>query len=249
MSKRVSVVLPVLASILILGSLGLSQQAFAVLTPTAYVNDPTSCDPFFGPPISDEIGEGTVGLPPFGPFPIPEELDVLSQTFAELGTCPSFNGAAVDFVIEIRNLSGKSWEHVVYVTDSGLGIGGHDGFVNGEQAVEIDTFGVNVVLLSESIIADNIWQPLEIWEFVLQDFGGPGPFTLNSTGIAALSPTSIPSTGSIIVWNEGSVGGIILPIDSTSLLLAGAYATASWMIPVIMAAAGFGILLTLRKNH
>jgi len=40
-----------------------------------------------------------------------------------------------------------------------------------------------------------------------------------------------------------TVGGELLPIDTTSLLLAGTYTTASWMIPVIIAAAGFGILI------
>jgi len=192
----------VLFCILTLSNVIIFEESFAEFTPTEFIDDPTSCDTLFGPPISDEIGEGTVGLSPLGPFPPSEELDVISETFAELGTCPSFNGAALDFVIEIKNLSGESWEHVVYVTDFGLGIGGYDGFVNGETAVEIDTFGVNVNLLSESIIADNIWQPLEVWEFVLQDFGASGPFTLDSIGIAAASPTSSPSTGSIIVWNE-----------------------------------------------
>ncbi len=39
------------------------------------------------------------------------------------------------------------------------------------------------------------------------------------------------------------VGGKILPIDSTSLLLAGTFSTVAWIIPVIVAAAGFGIVI------
>jgi len=42
------------------------------------------------------------------------------------------------------------------------------------------------------------------------------------------------------------IGGTILPIDSTSLILAGAQMTASWMIPVIIAGIGFAIVI-LRK--
>ena len=38
------------------------------------------------------------------------------------------------------------------------------------------------------------------------------------------------------------VGGTYLPIDTTSLLLAGASVNV-WMIPVVMSAAGFGILI------
>jgi len=39
------------------------------------------------------------------------------------------------------------------------------------------------------------------------------------------------------------VGGQLLPIDTTALLLAGSQMTAAWMIPVIVAAIGIGIVL------
>jgi hypothetical protein len=42
------------------------------------------------------------------------------------------------------------------------------------------------------------------------------------------------------------VGGILVPVDSTILLLAGTYSTASWLIPTIVSAIGFGIVI-LRK--
>jgi len=42
------------------------------------------------------------------------------------------------------------------------------------------------------------------------------------------------------------VGGELIPIDSTVLVLAGAQSTASWLIPVIVAGAGIGIII-LRK--
>jgi len=43
--------------------------------------------------------------------------------------------------------------------------------------------------------------------------------------------------------SEGTVGGTPVPIDTTSLLLAGTQMTASWMIPVIIAAIGIGIVI------
>ena len=45
------------------------------------------------------------------------------------------------------------------------------------------------------------------------------------------------------------IGGTMIPIDSTALLLAGAQSTASWMIPVIVSAIGIGLaVFTLRKK-
>jgi len=42
------------------------------------------------------------------------------------------------------------------------------------------------------------------------------------------------------------IGGEFLPIDTTALLLAGVQTNAAWMIPVIVSAVGFGIVI-LRK--
>jgi len=52
-------------------------------------------------------------------------------------------------------------------------------------------------------------------------------------------------TGDIIIVN-GDVGGEIIPIETTSLLLAGAQ-TFSWMIPVILSAIGIGLFVVSRK--
>jgi len=239
-----------------MGGFGISQQAFAILTSTTFSDDP-SCDPLFGPPISDEIGEGLLGGtpptgPPTGPFPPDEELDVISQVLGIAGTCPSPNGPGIDSTIKIKNLSEQNWEHVVYVSDPESFMVNFDGFVNGEEAMKIDTFGVNVVLLSESGVPDNIWQRNEVWEFVLQDFGAQaGGFLLNSVGIAAASPGGVgTSSGSIIVWNETSVGGTILPIDTTALLVVGAQTTTPWLILGVVAAVGIGLtVFTLKRNR
>jgi len=39
------------------------------------------------------------------------------------------------------------------------------------------------------------------------------------------------------------VGGELIPLDTTALLLAGTYSTASWMIPVIVSSIGIGIVI------
>ena len=45
----------------------------------------------------------------------------------------------------------------------------------------------------------------------------------------------------------GSIGGDIISLDKTSLILAGTQVTASWLIPVILSVVGIGLVF-LRKN-
>ena len=54
-------------------------------------------------------------------------------------------------------------------------------------------------------------------------------------------------TGDVIVIN-GQVGGEFLPIETTSLLLAGAQSF-SWMIPVILSGIGIGLFVVSRKSE
>jgi len=42
---------------------------------------------------------------------------------------------------------------------------------------------------------------------------------------------------------NGMVGGTLIPIDTTAVLLAGAQMTAYWMIPIIVAGIGFAIVI------
>jgi len=45
-----------------------------------------------------------------------------------------------------------------------------------------------------------------------------------------------------------TVGGEMFPVDTTALLLAATYSTASWMIPLMIAVVGFGIIITHQKT-
>jgi len=47
----------------------------------------------------------------------------------------------------------------------------------------------------------------------------------------------------VTIRNACFVGGSLIPIDTTSLLLAGTQMTAAWMIPVIVAGIGFAIVI------
>ena len=71
------------------------------------------------------------------------------------------------------------------------------------EAFRIDTVGVNTPLVSESITSDGIFEPGEIWSFIIDDylnFGGLPAHLLDSVGVASLSGGEPPSTGSIIAF-------------------------------------------------
>jgi len=74
-------------------------------------------------------------------------------------------------------------------------------------------------------------------------------------GIIELNPGSGTGSGTTIsgtITDETDqcvvVGGTLLPLDSTSLLLAGAQ-TFSWMIPVILSGIGIGLFVVSRKSE
>jgi len=45
------------------------------------------------------------------------------------------------------------------------------------------------------------------------------------------------------IVNQCPVGGELIPLDTSALILAGAQMNASWMIPVIVSAIGIGIVI------
>ena len=263
--------IPILTSILILGSLGLSQQSFAefaLISPT----DAPPCDPLFAPVDVDEIGNGALnGTFPF-PFPFPDFEELTSGLVDPDGssacTTGTSDGAAANPVIFIKNevVPPTEFPFVWYVSDADTTVSNLDGFEGGTIPMffidSVDSFGgagcgANCPLIIEDGTLDGIWEPGETWHIILQDFASPGapPENLNSIGVGFPSTASdLPSesSGSIIVEPFGgfSVGGTVLPIDSTALLVAGAYTTASWMIPVIVSAVGIGLaVFTLKRNR
>jgi len=61
----------------------------------------------------------------------------------------------------------------------------------------------------------------------------------NGDGCSATCQSEVPPS-------ETPVGGQIVPIESTALLLAGAQST-TWLIPLVLSAAGIGLVLVRRK--
>ena len=181
-----------------------------------------------------------------------------------------FPAPAPDLVISITNtvMPPEAFFDVYYVADAATTITNFDGTINGGLAFFIDSpnsfggfgCGVNCPLVSESLILDGIWQPTETWEIVLQDYSntlGIPPEALGSIGVPSgasggTGPSSF-SSGSIVVtfFDEfffGPVGGTEIPVDTTTLLLAGVQSISMWMIPVVAAVAVIGVFVIKRRQ-
>ena len=72
--------------------------------------------------------------------------------------------------------------------------------------------------------------------------------------VSTASPTGSPFTGILEIeeWptihKKMAVGGEMMPIDTTTLLVAGAQMNAAWMVPIIVSAAGIGLLIQAQKT-
>jgi len=86
--------------------------------------------------------------------------------------------------------------------------------------------------------------------WVFSNSGGFGDLTATGTPLTATSwQTSIKHSWFLLSGNDAVVGGELLPIDSTALVLAGLQTSAIWMLPVLAGLAGAGFyLIKFRTN-
>ena len=76
-----------------------------------------------------------------------------------------------------------------------------------------------------------------------------GIFGSINAGFAPVTPDlSISCNGDTPPPDDGVVGGELIPIETTSLLLANAQ-TFSWMIPVVLSGIGIGLFVVSRKSE
>jgi len=78
-------------------------------------------------------------------------------------------------------------------------------------------------------------------------FGNPGAFTGNQ-GASWTTFIGEENMNLVLTGEDDVVGGEFLPIETTSLLLAGAQ-TFSWMIPVVLSVLGIGLFVASRKSE
>lgn len=62
-------------------------------------------------------------------------------------------------------------------------------------------------------------------------------------GGTIVSDSAVQHASAYIPENQ-YVGGFLIPLDTTALLLAGTHFSAAWLIPIIVAGIGFGIVIT-----
>jgi hypothetical protein len=178
----------------------------AAVPATVTASDTPLCDALSVPTNVDELG-----IAP--PFPAGEQL---ASTFinSHSQACPDiFDDTSVfNPIVTIRNLNGVSYDNVWYVADPETTLSNPDGLVNGMLAFRIDKVGANKPLVTESILADGIFQPGEVWRFIIQDYG-------NALGLTpdALGSIGVPSVGDLT--SSGSIIATPVPEPGTAALL------------------------------
>jgi hypothetical protein len=184
-------------------------------------DDLSQCDPLAVPPLVDELGNFTP------PFP-PDELIAAGDQQTSLSACPPFDGPAPNVLVFMTNLTTRAFDEVWYVADPETSLTNLDGLVNNEPAFRIDSLvsdpgGINHPLRFESIAVNDIFEPGETWEFIIDDY-------FNAAGIAASTFGSGPAVGFLSVGDVVSSGSIIAtPEPSTALLLGLGLTAIAWI--------------------
>ena len=157
-------------------------------------------------------------------FPPDEAVVISSWDLTDQTACSdgSDDPAIPNVVVSMTNLTGIDWYDVHFVSDidvpnnshpengnpvPGAPLSNFDGWIGNAglddyaEAFRIDSIGINMPLVFESLILDNIFQAGETWNFIIQDYVLPLPLpptSFDSVGIASLSTGYPPSTGSIV---------------------------------------------------
>jgi hypothetical protein len=185
----------------------LSFSATAVSTTVTPVDTPP-CDPLLVPSLVDELGE----VPPFPPG---EQIAAIAAP-TNIPACPTLpdNPLVPNALVSITNLNPFAFSDLWYVADPETTLSNPDGTVNGMLAFKIDTVGINVPLVGESILADGIFAPGETWSFIIQDYTNAflPPDALSSIGVPSIEPFP-PALSS------GSIIAIPVPEPGTAALL------------------------------
>ena len=208
--------------LLVVGVAFLADSVHALPTQMVHVDTP-QCDPLFIPNDVHEIGDAAI-------FPGDESLISGNQGQTQFIPCPLTNQTNLpEVLVEMRNLSGRPWLEVWYVADQETTITNFDGEANDasfpplQEAFRIDNDisdpgGSHHPLVFESGTPDGIWEPLESWIFVLQDYTnslGLPPEAFTSLGVGSASI----GAGAGLINSSGSIIGITIPEPTTAMLL------------------------------
>ena len=157
-------------------------------------------DDLFVPNVVDELGVN------FANPQFPDDEEIYSWwTPTTLVSCEENYQGTQNFIVFIQNRTGRFFDQVWYVTDPESTITNDDGWVNGQLAFLIDKVGANRPLIAESMTNDNIFEPGEQWDFIVQEFANTNAQPASaflSVGVGNLSGGDELSSASIIAIPE-----------------------------------------------
>ena len=221
---------------------------------------------FTGPPVLNTVGEIFSGSPVVvsslgaltnQPLDISDaqirfcltDIPSLGIIGVELPLCSTYTTEA-DILLDSSGVSLVIFEdapqirRITFLTD--LTITATDNFVTFTES-QIGTYNLGQVINVRSEI-DMI---TDEWKIFLDDvlvrtssFGGSTVLSIHrydagSTGMIGVDNISILCND----FQTVAVGGELIPLDTSALLLAGSQMNAAWMIPVIVSAIGIGIVI------
>ena len=218
-----------------------TEQVFAVVTKDlVHANNGDACDILVIPDVVDELGTLQSNFPN-------NELITSSDSATNIiqQSCALPSGTSRLVSITNTVMPQRSFSDVWYVADTGTTISNWDGGVgpNNNRAFKIDSVGAHQPLVMETGGTQvGVFESGEKWEFILNSYSGSG--VASAFGSVGVPSTASGSTGSIIaIPVQKMVGGEMILIDKTAVLLAGAQMTSTWLIPIIVASIGIGIVL------
>jgi len=202
---------PLLASILILGNIGYSQQTFAQISPSGIPILNAEFFDFGGHCYGEVVGSS---------WAITE-----SEAVSLGGHLVTINDAAENaFIFSISG--GGPWigyndknNEGIFEWVSGEVTSGYDNFATGEPSGDSDVVHMQ---------GDGTWN----------DFPDSGQVL---TGMIELEDTCD------FIFGD-AIGGHLISVDTTALLLAGAQSISMWMIPVILAGVIIGVFVIKRRK-
>ena len=180
--------------------LACSPAVYADFVDGIYLDLPR-CDNHGFRQATEELGDPSV----FSPG---QQIDHVS-TFLEQTACFMTDDPQMpNALVSMTNLTDRSWTDLFYVGDpsttftnvDGVGDAGVFPDLSG-LAFRIDSVGLNRPLVFESIAANDIFEPGETWNFIVQDYASPigPPDSFFSIGFADASTAVIETSAASIV--------------------------------------------------
>jgi hypothetical protein len=150
-------------------------------------------------------------------FPNNEWIDSTSSVTSYRPCQQNPDTGIANIAVSITNLTNSYWSSLWYVADPETTFQNYDHYrINNQLAFRIDNFGLNTPLISESYNNNRIFEPGEIWTFVIQDYSNTLGLSASAFGSLGVPSASSLSSGSIITPEPCSL--VLLSLCGLALL-------------------------------